>query len=185
MRRRKRRRRRRRRKKKKKETILNFFVCLFVCLGRIIPKKLRLRRSSKLMFYDPVTLTILPDSTNQASGSLYLDDETTLAHEQAKLFIYRRFNYNNGHITCRRQYQEISPEISNIQEFKPLNTVERIEIGNVDRLPREVVLLIGSAAAGDAAGKRLSFNWDASRNVLTIKKADVKVADDWDIQINW
>jgi len=57
------------------------FIPVYVRGGSIIPRKLRLRRSSKLMFYDPLTLIVVLDTNNEAEGVLYMDDETTLDHE--------------------------------------------------------------------------------------------------------
>ena len=40
-------------------------------LGKILPRKLRLRRSSKLMFFDPYTLEIYPDTITQSAQGQY------------------------------------------------------------------------------------------------------------------
>ena len=49
--------------------------------GHIVPRKMRLRRSSKLMFFDPLTLVVAPSDEGRAEGRLYLDDEISMAHE--------------------------------------------------------------------------------------------------------
>lgn len=43
--------------------------------GSIIPLKMRLRRCSKLMENDPLTLQVALDKDGNAEGSIYLDDE--------------------------------------------------------------------------------------------------------------
>ena len=50
--------------------------------GSIIPRKLRLRRSSRLMTGDPYTLYIALDKNDTASGKLYMDDEESFAYER-------------------------------------------------------------------------------------------------------
>ena len=50
--------------------------------GSIIPRKLRLRRSSRLMMNDPYTLYAALDKDLKAEGTLYMDDETTFDHEK-------------------------------------------------------------------------------------------------------
>lgn len=60
------------------------YIPAYIRGGSVIPRKMRLRRSSKLMFYDPFTLMVALDSNNEAMGYLYMDDETTLDHEQVK-----------------------------------------------------------------------------------------------------
>ena len=44
--------------------------------GSIIPRKMRLRRSSKLMIQDPYTLFVALDKDESASGDLYIDGES-------------------------------------------------------------------------------------------------------------
>jgi len=43
--------------------------------GVIVPRKMRLRRSSKLMRHDPYTLVVALDTAAHSQGELYLDDE--------------------------------------------------------------------------------------------------------------
>ena len=50
--------------------------------GSIIPRKLRLRRSSHLMMNDPYTLYVALGNDLKAEGALYMDDETTFDHEK-------------------------------------------------------------------------------------------------------
>ena len=57
--------------------------------GSILPRKMRLRRSSKLMFHDPYTLVVAPDAAGHAEGALYMDDEISLAHETKERFCLR------------------------------------------------------------------------------------------------
>merc|ERR1719231_665757 len=53
--------------------------------GSIIPRKMRLRRSSATMVYDPYTLVVALDSAGQASGELYMDDEHTFDFKKGKV----------------------------------------------------------------------------------------------------
>ena len=50
-------------------------IGVFIKGGEIIPKKMRLRRSSKMMKNDPYTLVIALDANDKAEGYLYIDDE--------------------------------------------------------------------------------------------------------------
>jgi hypothetical protein len=50
--------------------------------GSIIPRQLRVRRSSSLMSQDPYTLFIALDTHGEASGELYLDDGHSFEYQQ-------------------------------------------------------------------------------------------------------
>ncbi|XP_014253247.1 neutral alpha-glucosidase AB [Cimex lectularius] len=52
--------------------------------GAIIPKKMRVRRSSQLMHNDPFTIIVALDNNKKASGHLYLDDGTSHRHHFRK-----------------------------------------------------------------------------------------------------
>ena len=52
--------------------------------GSIIPRKLRLRRSTHTMSKDPYTFYVALNRKGQASGTLYLDDETTFNYKKGK-----------------------------------------------------------------------------------------------------
>jgi len=56
-------------------------IPVFVRGGSIVPRKMRLRRSSRLMFWDPYTLLIAPDESGNASGKVnntFRKDQTAL-----------------------------------------------------------------------------------------------------------
>jgi alpha 1,3-glucosidase len=59
--------------------------------GTILPRRDLIRRSAVLMWRDPITLVVAPDSSGQAaSGQLYLDDGDTFAYEKGE-FVWRGF----------------------------------------------------------------------------------------------
>ena len=79
-------------------------IPVFLRGGKIVPRKLRLRRSSKLMYYDPYTLIIAYDSDLNAEGMLYLDDEysTEYEHNPTDASAVREFVMTGGSkLTCR------------------------------------------------------------------------------------
>jgi len=60
----------------------------FFAAGSIVPTKSRIRRSSSCMIQDPHTLSVYLDpEAGHASGSLYLDDQETLAYQDGKSFL--------------------------------------------------------------------------------------------------
>ncbi|EGV63237.1 glucosidase II [Yamadazyma tenuis ATCC 10573] len=66
--------------------------------GSIISRKMRYRRSSKLMNHDPYTLVVAPSSTNSASGSLYVDDYESFDYKNGS-FLVANFELKNGKLT--------------------------------------------------------------------------------------
>ena len=154
--------------------------------GEIIPQKLRLRRSSKLMYFDPYTLVIAPTVAGIASGSLYMDDEITLAHEYGS-FVHRTFEFASGKLRCRAAQSVVvnkqqQPQTTN-NKFDPANTVERIVLADQFSAPRRVKVVAGSGA--ETSLYELNFTFDAANRVLTLKKPDVKLNEDWEITLEY
>jgi hypothetical protein len=57
-----------------------FYLCSLVVYqrgGSIVPRKLRIRRSSTQMAGDPITLAIALDTKGRAEGDIYIDDGKT------------------------------------------------------------------------------------------------------------
>lgn len=142
-------------------------IPVFIQGGHILPRKMRLRRSSKLMFYDPYTLVVAPDARNEASGTIYMDDEISYAHDTNQEYVYRLVEYKSNVLTCSKH-----PDSADTT-YQPMNEVERIEIANIATKPKQIIL----------DNVELVFYYDISSKVLTIKKPSVKVADNWTISI--
>jgi len=151
-------------------------IPVFIRGGKIVPKKLRLRRSSKLMFFDPFTIVVAPDNSNYASGHLYMDDETTLAHEKLNEFSLCEFEFSNNVLTSKAADWTGLP-----QEYKSMNNLERVEIAGISSAPTRVLLRYNDN--GQAVVRELNFNYDASRKFVTVKKPDVRVMESWSITL--
>ena len=142
---------------------------------------MRLRRSSKLMHYDPLTVVVAPTQGGAARGTLYLDDETTLAHETAGAFVYRQFRFEDNVFTC----EAASSSPSTVRSpYRPPNTVERVEIANQKAAPKRVVYRSNSLTNTQPGVEIMSF-FDAARQVLIVKKPDGNVADDWSLTLEY
>ncbi|CAG8644407.1 22835_t:CDS:2 [Dentiscutata erythropus] len=70
-------------------------VPVFLRGGSLIPKRLKIRRSSSAMHLDPFTLVIALNENGEATGSLYLDDGETYNYEKG-YFVYRQFKFSGG-----------------------------------------------------------------------------------------
>jgi mannosyl-oligosaccharide alpha-1,3-glucosidase len=158
-------------------------IPVFIREGSIIPRKMRLRRSSKLMFYDPFTLIIAPTGGPfpSASGTVYMDDETTLAHERQSLYAVRQITYESrGVESIIKCSQSPAPSLSSSDtpRYEAMNTVERVVLADQQGSPKRVLVSSGGSAARD-----LDFLFDSGLKTLTIKKPDVFMTADWEITL--
>jgi hypothetical protein len=139
-------------------------IPVFIRPGSIIPRKLRLRRSSKLMRYDPYTLVVAPltvgPGRGTAQGKLYLDDEHSLAHEVTGAYAYRAFTFADNVLTCAAaaplsstsSASAAAPSSTAVSAtggarstgYDAPNTVERIVLAGQTRSPKKVILILSS-----------------------------------------
>ena len=159
-------------------------IPVFIKPGTVLPRKMRLRRSSKLMYYDPYTLIIAPGACGQAEGLLYLDDESTFAHEESGMFSLRKFVFTGTELhssTARTLFHPVSrvTPLAASPDFTAVNTVERIVIAGQAKAPLKVTLRHGGAQSD------LFFTFDETNGILTIKKPDVRVIEDWSIVLEF
>jgi alpha 1,3-glucosidase len=167
-------------------------IPVFIRPGTVLPRKLRLRRSSKLMRFDPFTLVVAP-LQGAAKGTLYLDDEFSLAHETSGAFVYRAFSFADNVLSCTAAapLNGAAPSSSSTAVsakgpaasagFDAPNTVERILFAGQARAPRRVTLKV----AGEEQGQELSFTFDAAKQVVTVKKPDARVVQDWTVTLEF
>mmetsp|Transcript_15836 Transcript_15836/g.26492 ORF Transcript_15836/g.26492 Transcript_15836/m.26492 type:complete len:939 (-) Transcript_15836:135-2951(-) len=159
-------------------------IPVFLRGGSIIPKKMRLRRSSKLMYFDPYTLVVSPDrssSSQKSTGMLYLDDETTLAHEQSGAYAVRAFSYELGGSTAilkctAGESMTTYGTIESDTYFAAPNKVERVVIAGQKSPPTSVNVM----SAGQQS-REVEFVFKAELATLTLKNPDVLVSGDWEI----
>lgn len=112
---------------------------------------------------------------------MYLDDEISLAHEQEDgqpHFAHRHFRFSDSKLVSSAVNPTSAPR------YNAPNTVERIEIAGQNRVPTRVTLAV--VVDGLSTGPvDVQFFHDASTAVLTLKKPDCRVTDDWSIQLEY
>lgn len=177
-------------------------IPVFLRGGSIVPKKMRLRRSSKLMFFDPYTLVVSPDRsspTQSSRGTLYLDDETTLAHEQTGAYAVRVFTFERvgaaGTLSCTAGQGRTTHGANESDTFFAApNKVERVVIAGQESAPISVAVQLRPGATGTGTGtagsaeqqsRALEFIFQADVGTLTVKNPDVLVSSDWEIVLNF
>uniref|UniRef100_A0A7S2SFF9 Glucosidase II subunit alpha n=1 Tax=Mucochytrium quahogii TaxID=96639 RepID=A0A7S2SFF9_9STRA len=131
-------------------------IPVFQRAGSIVPRKMRLRRSSKTMSQDPYTFAVALDpATNVAHGSLYIDDEHTFAYKDGASCLVEMDM--NGEV--------LKAEAKCGNGFHPVLDVERIVILGVDAKPSKIVV-----SGSNNNNQELSSQYDASARLLTIRK---------------
>uniref|UniRef100_A0A8C6KRN9 Glucosidase II alpha subunit n=1 Tax=Nothobranchius furzeri TaxID=105023 RepID=A0A8C6KRN9_NOTFU len=99
--------------------------------GSIIPRKLRVRRSSACMEHDPYTLFVALNTRRTAEGELYIDDGHTFNFDN-KEFIHRRLFFSNNVLSS----VNVAPEA----QFTTKSWIERVVILGASK-PRKVTLI--------------------------------------------
>lgn len=145
-------------------------IAVFQRGGSIVPRKMRLRRSSKLMIQDPFTLFIALDKTGVAQGDLYIDDEETFDFKEGK-FALRRFKFEAGVLTG-------SAVPGSPAGFTAVNQIERVVVMGMAKPPRSVALSPASGPAQD-----VTFDFDSRVKVLTIRKPEILATTDFSLTV--
>lgn len=130
--------------------------------GSIVPRQLRVRRSSKLMQHDPYTLFIALDANGKAEGTLYLDDFHTFDYQKG-VYALRRFQFVDNKLSATNAAEKD-------QTFSPSNKIERIVIFGLNLASTDKIIV---------NGRKLEATFNAQQKVYTIRKPMLGVADDW------
>lgn len=96
-------------------------VPVFQREGSIIPRKMRIRRSTVAMKNDPYTLVVIADGEGQATGNLYIDDEATFEYRHGK-YLYLRLKLEGKKLT--------STFLHKLVAYNTKSWLERVDILN-------------------------------------------------------
>lgn len=149
--------------------------------GSIIPRKLRLRRSSTMMKTDPYTLYIALDDVNRASGKLHMDDEISFGYKKRGEYADAKFSANlnsNGKISNFVVVGSGWTNSSNISLAKLAldRMIERIVVLGLGAAPSKLVVI-----NQDNSSRSLDFSYDGSTKILVIRKPELSALKEWDI----
>lgn len=127
------------------------------------------RRASTYMTNDPYTLNICLDRTQEARGTLYIDDEKSYAYRSGS-YIYLNLRFIAGLITI----QKVDPTSS----FSTAAVIERIEIAgmNVSTTPTVALLVSGTEEVTASVTK--------VGNAIVITNTKIDLSKDWIITLS-
>ncbi|XP_062007398.1 probable glucan 1,3-alpha-glucosidase [Rosa rugosa] len=149
-------------------------VPAFQRAGTIIPRKDRFRRSSTQMVNDPYTLVIALNSSQAAEGELYVDDGKSFEFQQGS-YIHRRFVFADGKLTSLN----LAPAQT---QFSSECVIERIILQGLSTRQKSALIEPANQKAEIERGPLLLYSRQGP-SVLTIRKPNVRIADDWVIKI--
>lgn len=117
---------------------------------------------------------IAVDSSGAAEGELYIDDGKSYEFQEGA-YIHRRFIFSNGKLTSVNLAATKSSFLSDC-------TIERIILLGHDSKPKSARIEPSNHVTDIELGP-LQIRSGARSSVLTIRKPNVRVSDDWTIQL--
>lgn len=97
-------------------------ISVFQRGGSIVPRKLRLRRSTTQMKDDPITLTVAVDPSQNAAGELYLDDGDSFNYRTTAEYIHMALKYTGS----GKKATLVSTPLHSTNKPLTASTVERV-----------------------------------------------------------
>ena len=145
--------------------------------GSIIPRKLRLRRSSMTMKSDPYTFYVALDRQGRASGKLYMDDEETFAYKQKSAFALAELSADissqlSNTVTIGAGWKTNS---KSVQDLANNRMIERFVIMGVQKPPSRIHL---------GGGVKVVFDYHAASKTIVIRKPNVSAMGNWTMQFS-
>lgn len=140
--------------------------------GHIVPRRERVRRSSRAMRLDPFTLVVAKGNNGAAEGRLYMDDEESYSFQKGA-YAHTAFTFNQNELNCKSVHEDPTSNVSKsfIQATKQVR-VERIQILGQLENPNGVKVI-----HQDGSSKEAEFTFDAIKKVVTIKDPKVSVVE--------
>ncbi|KAK9073102.1 hypothetical protein SSX86_007424 [Deinandra increscens subsp. villosa] len=159
-------------------------IPVFQRSGTIIPRKDRFRRSTVQMENDPYTLVIAVDSSGGAEGEVYIDDGKSYEFQKGG-YIHRRFIFSDGKLISVNLNVASSSSSSQGTSFYSDCTIERIILlgySSSSKPPKSARIEPTNRVADIELGP-LQIRSGVRSAVLTIRKPNVRVSDDWTIKL--
>uniref|UniRef100_A0A7S2J457 Glycosyl hydrolase family 31 C-terminal domain-containing protein n=1 Tax=Haptolina brevifila TaxID=156173 RepID=A0A7S2J457_9EUKA len=138
--------------------------------GSIVPRQMRLRRSSVAMATDPFTLVVAADSAGYAAGKLFLDEGDGYSYRKGH-YAYMRYELAGGALSSKPV-----PRVGDTPTYQAPNMLERVELMGMG-VPKAVKI----RHAGEE--RALEFTHVPATNRLVIRKPAVPMAAEWSIII--
>ena len=130
--------------------------------GSIVPRMERVRRATRQQQHDPLTLVVGLDAAGRAEGRFFWDDGVSAAGGH----VLRLLRFAAGRLS---NADGAGPGAA-AAAFECRNVVERIVVAGLPAAPAAVL----------AAGRSCDFDWADS--VLTVRRPQLPIAQNWEIE---
>lgn len=137
--------------------------------GSIVPRKMRIRRSTVAMKNDPLTLIVIADDAGNANGTLYIDDESSFEYRHGK-YLYLKLTFDGRKLS--------SVFINKLATYETKSWLERVDIANPPKGIQSAVLTSRSVSR-----EQLEAKYNPNSNVLTVRKPGVNMGEEWTIEL--
>lgn len=118
------------------------------------------------MINDPYTFIVCLDQNNEATGTLYTDDEKSFEYRQGN-YIYQEVSFKNN---------VLSNKFFEKPTYQSQSWLERVIIAGLNRVPKSATL-VGS--------QQPELTVITQDNVVIIRKPGVRMNELWKIQLNY
>jgi len=144
--------------------------------GSVVPRKLRLRRSTMTMRADPYTLYVALDSSKKSQGLLYMDDETTFSYKRSAEYAQANFtaDFSSGKATITNTVSIGAGWAGWVDEMVYDRMVERIVILGAETAPKAITV----------DGEKLDFSFSKDTQVIVIRKPEQSALINWTIVLS-
>ncbi|XP_043482862.1 neutral alpha-glucosidase AB [Leptopilina heterotoma] len=137
--------------------------------GSIVPRKMRIRRSTAAMKNDPYTLIVIADNAGKATGTLYIDDEVSFEYRHGN-YLYLKLSLDGNNLTSKMLDKKAN--------YKTKSWLERIDIVNPPKGIKSAQLT--SKSLGKVT---LETKYNPHNNVLVVRKPGVNMGEEWTIEL--
>ncbi|KAJ6649262.1 Neutral alpha-glucosidase AB, partial [Pseudolycoriella hygida] len=136
--------------------------------GTILPRKETVRKASTFMKNDPVTLFIAVDNNEQASGTLFVDDEESYDYRNGK-YLYLNFSFANDVLS--------SKFVDDDATFTTSVELKRVVIAGLSKIPSYATLKLSTGATSQLEIVNITDN------SFAISGGNAKIMEEWEIAL--
>lgn len=144
--------------------------------GNIVAKRERPRRSSTAMVKDPFTLVVLLDSTESATGDLYIDDGHSFAFLNGD-FVHRGFKFAGQKL---ESFEKVKGDSSGL--FSDLFVEKIVILGLPGALDKYKAKIVGTNRPLDVSKGPIRLKAGLPQTALVVRQPKLPIHEDWTIQ---
>ncbi|KAJ3443172.1 hypothetical protein M0812_09004 [Anaeramoeba flamelloides] len=133
--------------------------------GKIIPRKIRVRRSSLLMKNDPITLFVFLNEKQKSAGRVYIDDGHSYDFKKLNKYIHQKIVFKNGKLSTKTFHSDYDPIL-----------IDKIMVFGLEKGIKKVY---------SNKDPNIFFKYNQKDNSFAIKKPNVLIGQDWEITVEY